>query len=689
MQKNIIISVESRKGGVGKTTAALCIGKSLLEKGYAILLIDTDITGTNIADCIDSPFWHDSLNILAFGEDKKELRANLLDFFEEDFMNGNKLPSFQSNPNIRSGNAFNADITKINVIGSQIYSLDGKPATICKPAILFDQLHSYWFVDFLKELIEDFAASTNDRPVAVVLDNSPGYVGIAPAIQDWLTDLGPKTGKFLMVTSLDSQDMQSCANAILNLHEQYKEKWNTSRMFLQAMEDTGSDLDYSLMKGDFFIKLAEQDESCNSRFPAPFEFYKISKVSAGSKPKTNNNVDDEGSEYLEFPEKYMGVIVNRVPKSVFKQRRTYRPDLQNDTPFLNLLGGHESREWSKFMVGYDPYIEYQFLQSGMSKRRYRRKWSRNLDRLLMQKESIFYEKEFLHMIDIISPASFSRMNDYVNQFQNIVDTAIDAMRANGLDYLADLIDEDWQPKSIVSNLQATFYNFMANSDHPFFKEIYWEEFEDERMMKKKGLHRLEKIMHRLDIPSEKMETYPEISNTVFYLIASLPLPIGRMPFDEELMEFFRAMIKFELRLIEETKNKHRNLPRILSTDIKYKIDIKEMLHKFEFGGRLFHRAEGEFFDFFHSFTSAQARLMTLPEDTRFLIWLIKTMVEFESEKPNAIPYVRKIAEDVILHKTLPYDAVKEKSSVALSEAQYFVDFDKTIKNIVNRWGLGL
>lgn len=692
MSKNTIISVESRKGGVGKTTAALCIGKSLLEKGFAVLLIDTDITGTNIADCVDSPFWHECLNILTVTEDKKELRANLLGLFEESFMNGNKLPSFQGNPNIRSKNGFNANLRKINVIGSQIYSLDGKPATICKPAILFDQLHGYWFVDFLKELVEDFAASSN-KPIAVVLDNSPGYVGIAPAIQDWLTDLGPETGKFLMVTSLDSQDMQSCAIAVSILHGQYKEKWDTSRMFLKAMEDKGDTLDYSLMKGDFFVKLTEQDELGNNRvskFPVPFAFYKDSKDSADSKSKTSNETDNAGDKYLEFPEKYMGVIVNRVPKAVFKHRRTYSPELRrNDSPFLSLLGGHYSREWSKFMVGYDSYIEYQFLQSGMSKRRHRRKWSRNLDRLLMRKESMFYEKEFLHMMDIISPESFSRMNDYVNQFQNIIDTAIDAMRANGLDYLADLIDEDWQPKNIVSNLQATFYNFMANADHPFFKEIYWEEFEDERMMKKKGLHRLDKIMHMVDIPLEKMEKYPEIRNTALYLIASLPLPVGRMPFDEEFLEFFRATIKFELQLIEETKNKYRDLPRILSSDIRHKMDIKEMLHKFKFLGRFFHRSEDEFFDFFHAFTSAQARLMKLPEDTRFLIWLIQTMVEFESEKPNALPYVRKIAEDVILHKTLPYDAVKEKSSIALSEAQYFVDFDRAIENIINRWGLGL
>lgn len=677
MNKNIIVSVESRKGGVGKTTAALCLGKSLLENGYAVFLIDTDITGTNIADCKDSPFWHNSLNILKVSKGKDGVRANLLSLFEDDFMNGNKLPSFRVD---RKKNGFYADPNRINIIGSQIYAPDGKPTTICKPAVLFDQLHGYWFVDFLKELIEDFAAATSDKPVAVVLDNSPGYVGIAPAIQDWLTDLGPEIGKFLMVTSLDSQDMLSCAMAISVLHEQYKEKWNTSRMFLKAKDSDGENLDYSLMRGDFFVKLTEQAESVSndaSKFSAPFVFY-------------NDSDDESRASYSELPEKYLGVIVNRVPKTVIKHRRTYRPELSgsDDSPLLSLLGGHYSREWSKHMVGYDPYIEFQFLQSGMSKRRYRKKWSRNLDKLLMRKEEMFHGKEFLNMMDAASPKSFSRMNDYVSEFQNILDTAIDAMRANGLDHLAGLIDEDWQPKSIVANLQAAFYNFMANSDHPLFREMYWEEFDDERMMENKRLHRLDEIMHRLDVPHWEIKGHPEIRNTMFYLIASLPLPIGRkMSLEQDFMEFFRAIIEIQIRLVGEMEHKYHDLPRILSSDLKNKISIEKLRHKIEFLERHIYDSGNDFLDFFHAFTSAQARLMKLPEDSRFLIWLIQTMVEFESESPNALPYVRKIAEDVIIHKTLTYNAVREKSSSALSQAQYFVDFDKVIKNIVARWGL--
>ena len=540
MKNNIIVSVESRKGGVGKTTAALCIGKRLLEKGYAVLLIDTDITGTNISDCMDSPFWNNCINVLKVFRKKEMLNANLLNLFENDFMNGKRIPSFQ-NKNNDSG--FYIVLNQINVIGSQIYSLDGKPTTICKPSILFDQLHGYWFVDFLKELVEDFAREIKSNPVAIVLDNSPGYVGIAPAVQKWLTDIGPETGKFLLVSSLDKQDMQSCAIAFSALHENYREKWDTSRMFLKAKNGNGENLNYSLMKGDFFIQLTEYDESLQNRismFPEPFAYYYNSK---------------QDEKYSQDPGKYIGVILNRVPKSVFKHRRTYQPDLpKNNYQFFDLLGGHYSRKWSKFMVGYDPYIEYQFLQSGMSKRRYRGKWSRNLDRLLMKKNEIFYNKEFLYMAEEISPNSFSRINDYIRQVQNIIDTAIDAIRTNGLDYLADLIDDDWQPKSIIANLQATFYNFMVSADYPYFKEIYWEEFENENIKENERLYRFENLFNKLDLSFENLNEYPEIKNAIFYLIACLPLPYKReIPFEKELLNFLRSLIKIDT-FVKSPKN---------------------------------------------------------------------------------------------------------------------------------------
>jgi len=64
----LIVSVESRKGGVGKTTATLCLAKLLIQKGREVLFLDTDITGTNVGDALDSPFWKDCTYIVGEAE---------------------------------------------------------------------------------------------------------------------------------------------------------------------------------------------------------------------------------------------------------------------------------------------------------------------------------------------------------------------------------------------------------------------------------------------------------------------------------------------------------------------------------------------------------------------------------------------------------------------------------------------
>ena len=45
-----VYSIESRKGGVGKTTIALNLASVLVKRKEPVLLLDCDITGTSIAD---------------------------------------------------------------------------------------------------------------------------------------------------------------------------------------------------------------------------------------------------------------------------------------------------------------------------------------------------------------------------------------------------------------------------------------------------------------------------------------------------------------------------------------------------------------------------------------------------------------------------------------------------------------
>lgn len=64
-------SIESRKGGVGKTTVALNLGAKLLEVGYKVLLLDCDITGTSISECIFGEYNKDEDRVTVTAIDKE------------------------------------------------------------------------------------------------------------------------------------------------------------------------------------------------------------------------------------------------------------------------------------------------------------------------------------------------------------------------------------------------------------------------------------------------------------------------------------------------------------------------------------------------------------------------------------------------------------------------------------------
>ena len=53
MDNWVTVSVESRKGGVGKTTAALNLARLFQKRQHAVLFLDVDMTGTNAVDALE------------------------------------------------------------------------------------------------------------------------------------------------------------------------------------------------------------------------------------------------------------------------------------------------------------------------------------------------------------------------------------------------------------------------------------------------------------------------------------------------------------------------------------------------------------------------------------------------------------------------------------------------------------
>ena len=98
MDNWVIVSVESRKGGVGKTTAALNLARLFQQRQYAVLFLDVDITGTNAADALDSPFWKDITHVVRHTDKDDHPPANLLHLFQAKFMAGQGIAKFSSEP---------------------------------------------------------------------------------------------------------------------------------------------------------------------------------------------------------------------------------------------------------------------------------------------------------------------------------------------------------------------------------------------------------------------------------------------------------------------------------------------------------------------------------------------------------------------------------------------------------------
>lgn len=205
-----IYSVESRKGGVGKTTIALNLAKALAKKKYDVLLIDCDITGTPITKAAQkSPFWrHQVVSAFKDNPNQGEFPFNMIWYYKNIFLKG-------KGDDEKSNLKFALERGKVHLIGSDIYYNSGK--LIIDPRDLMDDLHSYWFLDMIKDIAEDFCKESKQQRQAIVLDNSPGYVGIGKSIRDWLTSGEVEKVKFVLISSLDEQDIASIISSATDI----------------------------------------------------------------------------------------------------------------------------------------------------------------------------------------------------------------------------------------------------------------------------------------------------------------------------------------------------------------------------------------------------------------------------------------------------------------------------------------
>jgi hypothetical protein len=717
----VIVSVESRKGGVGKTTAALNLARILLETGrYAVLFLDVDITGTNAVDGLGPSYWQGITHKVMRARKHAREVANLLGLFDSDFMTQGDLPAFGVEWAAGSQNLLSFDPRKINVLGSQIYNDSGSSETtgrnedyICDPRILFDELHAFWFVEFLQSLCGSFCDAVevlgSDLQVAIVIDNSPGYVGFAPSIQDWLTDLGPRRGKFLMVTSLDPQDVRSVARALEGLHRLYSYKWRAAaayRKMLSSEQARGVEL--SSLESEFFERLVEVKSSSAARHSdaggeacSDISFYLDSST-----------VDGEMYEFTRS--RYMALIINRLPRHIGRRLlkhnldvalRDLRRESAVDPKSPMLVVDDLLREISLGRGGstviYDEDIEYQFLvpvlEAATSRESRRRKrLRRRLPSFIEEQFSALEGERVYHTLEARyggDRETTARVLEYIGQADSILTRAASLLEDHGLSSLARSIRPEWKPSSIFDDVKDTLGELFEDVDYSDAEMDDQQERFSRRSDNGEAKSLFYEFVHRS--LSERLSSGALSAGAARLVVSTLsavaaiavPQPWRTSPTPQlaRLMDVLHSLLAAELDSLPSEQ-----------TDATARVHLAESLARLGFGLEGRYHTESPTHAAIDSELSvrlsrqvplAQSRLLAMREDVHFMLSLIESAVSMDASNEPALPNLQDSANAVIIERSASHKDALRGVAEALRAARHMRNFSQVLHPILSAWDL--
>ena len=251
--------------------------------------------------------------------------VNLLELFNEGFMSGGNVPAFMP-ADSKQSNYLTFERGKCNIIGSDIYlkrefdeDKEGKHGytnnLLEDPRVLYDAFHAYWMIEFVKEIVNSFEkAMERDDRIAVILDNSPGFSSIENGLHDFLTDIGPNKGKFIIVSSIEPQDLEACRQTIKIINNIYKDK---------------------VAAGEYYRSLLKNGTGNKVKSPAFDSVWNSLCMSNGGFPEYYSSNNESEAK------KFIGILINKVPRNIYEQlfeKKVLHEDLEESAaPFLNHL----------------------------------------------------------------------------------------------------------------------------------------------------------------------------------------------------------------------------------------------------------------------------------------------------------------------------------------------------------------
>ena len=233
-------SIQSSKGGVGKTTIALNLAKALQQVNSVSFIFDLDLCGTSISDMMKTEtgeqlFGNINVTNLLGKKGGKGAPVDLLSAFllylgDGDDETQNPLKQIEKRVEaleIKSG------YKKVVLLPSGTFSRSGLHSSSESQHLLFNEIHSGWFSEFIFQIAKAIepAVGKDISDINIIFDNAPGWSALQPVIEAHLIAKYPGQYKFLFVSSPDEMDIQATVLRICDLYIEYLRKFYTLAKF--------------------------------------------------------------------------------------------------------------------------------------------------------------------------------------------------------------------------------------------------------------------------------------------------------------------------------------------------------------------------------------------------------------------------------------------------------------------------
>lgn len=725
-----VISVESRKGGIGKTTIALNLALILNEvKQCEVLFLDLDIAGTDASSFIRSLeeqrlIWKDKLHVLRDPLDKTR-DLNLVDLFEQ-YMMGEEVPEvLWEGKNTLDNKALMLLSGKINIFSSSLSRGNGRRYNY-SPNLLFDEMHSAWFITMIKSLIEKCARSLGGyRRLVAIIDNAPGYSGLEPSVEEWLTNLGPELGKFLFVCSLESQDIKASIKSVGAIHSIYREKWTVSRDFLASLRKNGQiKTEFNNRQDEFFIELLES---------IPREYNNCLSVKRDRERYTEcerckhrceysfylQQPEKDGEEYASDASRYIALVANKVPPLLYGKysykigsvMKDLGANVQEELAFEDLsdglkLGGELNniypvlRSLPKRMIPFIEELSYQFVAdkikpSGRKTSKIGDEWQSTANRL--EKTRSLISTKISERKEHAQDLSEDRLVE-----QALLCFDIDNALVESIDQISQMgireIERFWERDYSLVCVHISFFldTILATKRHFLGTELYDLAFKFVRNGKNRDILTSKefrtKADHYMSIESveenkkisrnrDYVRAYKSIARALILTEAIFSTQTQSSSHDLEEIDFFKksigdlASLLYQMASIDHQKSIETVKFRDATTDIRAISSFAEKLFdenvSADSGGTPFIKSFEKpmaLAEVYVAYETAVKRFSSIDEDFNYLMDCLLAIVSRGEASNVTLALIKDLIRNVITDKNIPYESGAEYLRILRSQS---------------------